>query len=160
MYESWTLHQESLTNINYHHQVQDSLMESHNSGVSLQTDAQVHLANLGQVKSRTTFINNQVRLEYLRGSWILWCFLDKWDYIEQLKIESESSALEEKIVPMLVVVIKIHSIKKASLLIRFRFSVAKSTKKKILLKQLDKNVTQHLVKIEEALLQHSFPLAK
>ena len=62
-----TSHQHALMEIDYHLKIQGTLMDDLNEGVSLQKAAQVRLDNLGQIKSRSTFINYPTRLEHLRA---------------------------------------------------------------------------------------------
>ena len=54
--------------IGYHLKIQGTLIDDLNEGVSLQKAAQVRLENLGQIKSRSTFINDPIRLERMRAS--------------------------------------------------------------------------------------------
>jgi hypothetical protein len=52
--------------IDYHLEMQGNLMADVNAGVPLEKAAQVRLDNLGQIKSRSCFINDPGRLERLR----------------------------------------------------------------------------------------------
>ena len=81
---TYTPHQHALMEIYYHLKTQDTLMDDLNEGVSLQKSAQVRLNNLGQIKSRSTFINDPTRLERLRVRYELQRSLGRRDEIELL----------------------------------------------------------------------------
>ena len=96
-----TPHQHSLMEIDYHLKIQGTLMDDLNEGVSLQKSAQVRLDNLGQIKSRSTFINDLKRLERLRARYELQRSLGRRDEIERLddeeSMEQEKAKLETKL---------------------------------------------------------------
>ena len=119
-----------------------------NEGVSLQKAAQVRLDNLGQIKSRSTFINDPTRLERLRARFELQRSLGRREELERLddedKMEGEMARLAEKL-PGAVQLFNANQTGKraftkecamAMLLIIFRKSPAKSAKKADLIKLL------------------------
>jgi hypothetical protein len=59
-------HQKDLLRLDYHLKMQGSLMDDVNAGVNLRKAAQCRLDNLGQIKSRSTFINDPTRLERMQ----------------------------------------------------------------------------------------------
>ena len=96
-----TPHQHDLMEIDYHLKIQGTLMDDLNEGVSLQKSAQVRLENLGQIKSRSTFINDPTRLECLRAIYELQRYLGRRDEIERLydeeRMEQQKAKLATKL---------------------------------------------------------------
>ena len=89
-----TPHQHALMEIDYHLKIQGILMDDLNEVFSLQRAVQVPLDNLGQIKIRSTFINDPTRLERLRAIYELRRSLGGRDEIESL--DDEESMKQEK----------------------------------------------------------------
>lgn len=82
-----TSHQHDLMKIDYHLRMQGTIMGDVMEGVPLEKAAQVRLDNLGQVKSRSQFINDPRRLNALR---------DRLELLRSLGRAEELAQMEEK----------------------------------------------------------------
>ena len=79
-----------------HLKIQGTLMDDLNEGVSLQKAAQVRLDNLGQIKSRSTVINDPTGLERMRARYELQSSLGRRDEIERLDDEERMEQYKAK----------------------------------------------------------------
>ena len=92
-----TPHQHSLTEIDYILKIQGTLLDDLNEGVSLPKAVRVRLNNLGQIKRRSTFINDPTRLERLRVRYELQRSLGRRDEIELLDDEERMEQEKAKL---------------------------------------------------------------
>ena len=124
-------------------------MDDLNEGVSLQKAVQVRLNNLGQIKSRSAFINGPTMLERLRAIYELQRSLGRRDEIECLDDEERMEQEKAKIASKVPDAVKMFANKETDkraftkecetsiLLIIFGKPHSKSLVKKELIKLLD-----------------------
>ena len=163
-----TRHQEDLMDIDYHLKMQGSMWwDVNEGGVPLRKAAQVRLDNLGQIKCRSTLINDDVRLERLKFRFEMQRSIGHLDEVGKAASAEKRDDEKKKIRGLLKNAIRMYidgnlgraltkdHIRSILLFIFDSPNASKSAKKDILLKELDDAATKQPNLLIEAADEHS-----
>ena len=104
-----TKHQKALLSLDYHNKIQGDLMWDLNEGAPLMQAAQVCLDNLGQIRNRSQFINNPLRLNRLQDRLEMLKSIgriDASDKKEAEELKQKEKELLEEILPAAIAMYK------------------------------------------------------
>lgn len=155
-------HQKDLLTLDYHLKMQGSLMADVNAGVNLRKAAQCRLDNLGQIKSRSAFINDPTRLQRMQSRLELQKSLGRVDEIAEVEAAEKQRAAMIDLEPLVLEAITMYEAGqtshrdftkdkcKALLSVVFGVSFKKTAKKDELVKLVEESAAKNPDKLTAA----------